>query len=851
VTGQARIESLPARNFPGAPVVCLYAVVRQIRTAVLSLVTLLLAVHTVGAQTRAPKAGAGVIEGVVSTQGGTIRLGGAQVVVRDATSQEIATLLSDGDGHYRVGALMEGKYVVTATLEGFAMAKAAAVVTADGTTQVPLDLPIANITQTVEVVAPVSIVSAAETLGTTEMIGSRETDQLDSGSGLGGALRLLASVIEVPGGVSIKGGRPSQAGVQVGASTLTDPVLGLVHLTLPDDAIDSVAVMPNPYAVEYGRFSSGLVVIQTRRAGDAWRIRLNNLSPVFRSKRHQDLFNINGISGFAPNFELGGPIVKDRLFLEQTAQYRYNSDEIPSLPQDERRTTQWLSAFTRVDANLTLRHSLIITGGLFPSVTSFASLGTFTPPSATVNVRERVNHGTVTERALWTDRLVSETTLQIRDYRATVEPQGTAPMQLFPETTQGNFFNTQTRAPSTVQVIQTLSGSAAGPHGLHLFKMGVDVLSNEYNGSSDSRPFLIMRSELTDGTLARRLDFNGPTTEFLRTTDVAFFAQDRLQPNARWYLEYGARLDRDGIVGRWNVTPRVGAALLLNQSGSSVLRGGYGLFYERTPSAAGAFEQFETFTDTRFADNGTPLGPPLPVERLTAPNLKTARSVTWDVGYEYRWTPSFSIHASALDRRGSHELILDTYQSGGIGELVMESTGRSKYRDIEVGFHFNHANRADLTGSYSRALAEGDLNTFANFFDTMLWPVVEHNAYGPLATDVPHRFFARGRLLPTPTWLIIGIADWRTGLPYSLVNEYLDFVGARNSQRMPNYFRLDLGLEHRFHILKLRPWIGVRAYNALNAFLPADVQANVASPALGSLYNSQFRQFRLQVRFER
>jgi hypothetical protein len=68
---------------------------------------------------------------------------------------------------------------------------------------------------------------------------------------------------------------------------------------------------------------------------------------------------------------------------------------------------------------------------------------------------------------------------------------------------------------------------------------------------------------------------------------------------------------------------------------------------------------------------------------------------------------------------------------------------------------------------------------------------------------------------------------------------------------MPTYFRLDLGIEHRFHIFKLQPWIGVRAYNALNAFLPADVQANISSPAFGSLYNSQFRQYRLQVRFER
>jgi len=49
---------------------------------------------------------------------------------------------------------------------------------------------------------------------------------------------LLASIIEVPGGVSIKGGRPSQAGVQLGAGTLVDPSTGLTQVSLPDDAID-------------------------------------------------------------------------------------------------------------------------------------------------------------------------------------------------------------------------------------------------------------------------------------------------------------------------------------------------------------------------------------------------------------------------------------------------------------------------------------------------------------------------------------------------------------------------------------------------------------------------------------
>jgi hypothetical protein len=802
------------------------------------------------AQSASPKPGIGAIDGVVTTQSGAIRLGGAQIIVHDARNQEIAALVSEGDGQFHVPALPEGKYTITVALEGFTTGKIVTIVPSGRNAEVSLDLALATVTQTVEVVAPMTVVSAADTLGASDAINSRETEQLSGGTGLTGALKLLASVIEVPGGLSIKGGRPTQAGVQMGASTLTDPALGLVHLTLPEDAIDSVAVLPNPYAVEYGRFSSGLVVIQTRRAGDAWRVRLNNLSPTFRSKRHQDLFNINGIAGFGPNLELGGPILKDRLFLEQTAQYRYSTDDIASRPEDERRTTHWFSSFTRVDANLSPRHSLVGTGGFFPSVTTLASLGTFTPPDATVDVHERVNHATITERALWSDTLVSETTVQLRGYRASVVPQGSQPMQLYPDTTLGNFFNTQTRTPATFQIIQTLSGSANGPTGLHLYKFGFDLLSNEYHGVSESRPLLILRP---NGTIVRRLDFTpAAATQELRTNDVAFFAQDRMQPSPRWFAEYGMRVDRDGIIGRWNVTPRVGAALLLNESGSSVVRGGYGLFFERSPSVAGVFEQFETFTDTRYTTSaaGTAIAS-VPFDYLTAPNLRTARSATWDLTYEYRWSPSFSVHASLLDRHGTHELLLDSIRTGPTGELFLDSRGTSQYRSAEVGVHISHTTHFDLNASYSRAHAVGDLNTFANFFDTMMWPIVAPNQHGPLATDVPNRLLARGRILPSPTWLVVAVADWRTGLPYSIVNEALDFVGARNSERLPNYFRLDLGFEHRFHIFKLSPWIGIRAYNALNSFLPADVQANIASPMFGSLYNSQFRQYRLQVRFER
>jgi len=814
-----------------------------------SLVFVLTAMISAAGSAQTRPAGGGAIEGLITTQGGTIRLGGALVVVRDAADRQVATMLSEGDGQYRVVALPGGRYRVTASLGGFQTMTASEAVTSGATTDLSLDLPIAAISETVTVVGSTTLVSNAGTLAPTDSIDAKEVEQYSPGGGVHGALRLLASVIEVPGGISIKGGRPNQASVQIGAATLVDPATGLTQVSLPDDAIDSVSVLPNPYAVEYGRFSSGLVVIQTRRAADVWKTRLNNLDPTLRTKRGQP-FAVTGIEAFAPRLETGGPLIKDRLFLEQTAQFRYGAGDVPSRPENELRTTTWFSAFTRLDVNVSPRHSLIATGGLFPSVTRQATLGTFTPPEASVDMRAGVNHLAVTERSLWTDTLFSETTVQVHQFQTDVLPQGSAPMELQPDTTLGNFFNRQHRHTGTFQVVEAVAGSRTGFGGLHLFKAGVDLLHSNYDGSSASNPVLIERA---DGTLARRLDYIGPRQQLVSSTDVAFFAQDRIQPHARWYVEFGGRLDHDGIVDRMNVTPRVGTAVLLNESGRAVLRGGFGLFFERTPSTVGAFRQFESAIDTRFARDGrTFLGSPVAFVHTVAPDLDTSRSRTWDVGYDHRISDRWALHIGGLNREGRHELIVDPIATASGGALLLSSTGQSSYREVEVGVHFTHAPAFDVNVSYVRSSARGDLNSMTSFFDTVLWPVVGRNAYAPLGADAPNRLLARGRAMPTPRWLFIGILDWRTGLPYSLVDEVLDFVGPRNERyRLPNYARTELGLEYRFRIFKLQPWIGVRAYNALNAFLPADVQANTSSPAFGSFYNSEYRQFRLQVRFER
>ena len=87
-------------------------------------------------------------------------------------------------------------------------------------------------------------------------------------------------------------------------ASLTDTSTGAPLFRLPVDAIDSVEVLPNPYAVEFGRFSSGLTLINTKSGGDQWRVALNTPELSFRVSRTQQWKPI-GIESFGPRVGVG------------------------------------------------------------------------------------------------------------------------------------------------------------------------------------------------------------------------------------------------------------------------------------------------------------------------------------------------------------------------------------------------------------------------------------------------------------------------------------------------------------------------------------------------------------------
>jgi outer membrane receptor protein involved in Fe transport len=800
------------------------------------LAALLIATPGADAQTSTPAS----ISGVVTTQH-TTPLAGASVKIVDATGLIVFEAVTDESGRFHAPNLIAGSYRVIVALEGFDTTTALAAAPLNETA-LAIDLPIAKLSDSIDVLGAATAVSKGDTLAASEAIASRERDEFVPGGGFQGAVRMLANVVTLPNGISIKGGRPTQAGVQLGATTLVDPASGLARVALPDDAIESVTVLPNPYAVEYGRFSSGLALIDSRRGRDRWVFRANRFGPGFRQRNDSTLgFRLEN---YNPRLEVGGPLVKDRVFLEQSAQGRYSIGDVPSRPENDQPVTKAFSTFTRLDAALAPRHNATATIGWFPGAAKYATVGTFIPPEASVDLHVGARQLSVIERAAWTDRTVSETSVQFFHSTTEVDPQGSAVMELQPDTALGNFFNQQRRETSSLQVVHILTGHR-DVYGSHLFKIGVDLLHTEYDSTSASRPILIERP---DGTVVRRLDFSGPTVQTASATDAAFFAQDRWQWHPRWYFEGGARVDRDGVLARVNVSPRIGTAVLLTSTGSVILRGGWGLFVERTPSVAGAFTSFESILDSRFAVDG--VAPSVSrVVHTVAPALETPVSRTWDVGLDYRVNERWLFHTGFLNRDGRHELIVTPLSSPGV-ERQLSSDGRSRYRDVELRAQYTRGTAAEIDVTYTHSVSEGDLNGLTDYYDSVLAPIVGDNAYARLTTDIPDRVLIRGRVSPAPKWLLLGIFEWHTGTPYSVVNETLDFV-SRNTLRFPAYSRVELDLERRFKVLKFRPWVGVRWTNVLNTFLPYDVQNNTASPFFGAFYNPEPRRIRFQVRFER
>ena len=774
------------------------------------------------------QADAGRVVATITTLEGTVRMPGVDVELRSLDSNIVlAKTMTDGAGQVTFPDVPAGRYDIQAMRPGFVAAASAPFEVRNGqTAQVLIDMRLTFVAPAVEVRAPTSPTQSVQPVSTSDMLAGSVLDLAPlQGDDFQSLLPLLPGVVRGPDGrLRAKGGQPTQGALQISSTSLIDPSSGDFDLELPGQSLESVELLANPFAAEYGRFSTSVVQLRTRRGTNEWEIQPSNFVPRLKGFR--------GIRGFEPRFSIRGPLRRDRLFIAQDFQFRYVRDPVKSLPGEPEIGLRSFDSFTRIDSVLSPRHTLGALVVLFPREIEHLAMNTFRPPEVTPDFNQSGTSVGVQDRFAISPTMVLESTLAGRWFEIHVNTDGRQPMTYTPDTQHGSFFNDQEREVRSVQWVEALSLSVERWHGQHLFKFGFDFQDSKYTGTSESRPVELRR---LDGSLAERIDFGGPTTQEVTAAELAVFAQDRWRLGSRVTFELGIRFDREDVIERVNWSPRGGVSIVVLPEGRGILRGGVGKFRQRTPLNVGAFEDFESRVVTRFGPDGIALGAPVTLTN-GARDLRTPEAVTGNVEWNQRFGRRLLFKANYLRRRGAHEYILEPDPENGAIRLL--SAGRSRYWEIEVTGRYIGGARRDLTVSYVRSHGMADLNNYDQFYGNFRNPIVRPNEHSLIPTDVPHRLLVRGIIGLPRQWDIAPVIELRSGFPWSAVDEFQDFVGPRNQAgRLPRVSTFDFSVTRPWQLRKYRFRAGIRVYNVFGATAARDVQNHTASPRFGEFFN--------------
>ncbi len=782
------------------------------------------------------------VHGVVTTQSGMVRLPGVSVSITPAGGGRPLVTVSNDDGAFRVSKLAPGGYTVQPALVGFEVVAPRTIVLAAGQDlEIDFNLELARYVEHVDVAERAAPVPT-ETAAAGDTVPARLVDVLPvKGDDYQAILPTVPGVVRGPDGrINMKGGRPTQTGLQVSNAYVTDPSTGSFGFELPLDAVDSVEVLPNPFAAEYGRFSSGVTRIETRRGGDQWQVTANSFLPIPCLTICDGVHW--GIRSYDPRVMFGGPLVPKRVYLAQSFQLHHHKDMSTSLPVDEADTVlNSFDSFTRLDAAFG-RHDVTTSLAFYPRNIDYVNINTFNTQPVTPNFEQRGFWTSLRDTATVSSTAVIESLFSVKRYDVKIAGQGSAPMQLRPGWNDGNYFNGQERDTWTIQGTTALTLLRKGRLGDHLLKFGVDVLRASYSGTSESRPVIVKR---TDGTVAWRIDFSNPSHPTAASTDVAAFAQDRWRMNDRLLLELGLRLDRSGGIDDTSLAPRAGAVVSLLPEGRAVLRGGAGLFYEKTPLGVLAFSSFEQRTVTRFeADGITPASAPVRYANDVPAALRVPYGAVWNLEFDSRLPADLSLRVNELRRDGRREYVIDPVDRPGARRLVLASDGRSRYEETEVTVRYAPSDQRLVTATYVRSRSDSDTNAFDEFFGNFRNPVIRPRQFSRGSVDVPNRLVVSA-IWPLPRhWSVSPLFEIRDGFPYTCVDQNQDYVGAVNQcGRFPTLYSLDVNITRTITVRRREVRIGVKTNHLLNNFSPRDVQTNVDSPAFGTFYNSFPRRF--------
>lgn len=669
------------------------------------------------------------------------------------------------------------------------------------------------------------------------------------------ALPLLQGVVQdVNGRLHVNGGASSQTNFTLDGFNLSDPVTGQFDARMNVEAVRSVDLDSSRYSADKDHGSAGSVDLKTGMGDDVFRFAATNFIPGVGSEGGLH------IDKWTPRITVSGPLDKGRAWFYNSFDTFFDVNTISQLPQGENRSRDLtLSDLTRLQVNLT--PSNILTGSLLYNYIDRTrnGLSFLNPVETTVNLREDLYFTSIKDQKYFSSGALTEIGFAgSRDFRQS-SPQGDQTFEILPSGARGNYFVNLTRHADRQQWLSNTYLPARHAWGAHQVRFGADVQRSGFDQSADRHDYRVLRE---DFSVARSVSFLGSGFTSKASWQAAEYIEDRWAPVTTLLVEAGARADWDDIVHKFQLSPRLSLAYAPKWLSGTKVSAGIGMFHDAL-SLGVLGRQNQVSVSTFYDASGMPSRAPVETAFLVdSRNLREPRYRILSLSAERKLPFGFYGRASYIGRVGENGFTfipLDAAPGqipvGGVYQL--RNWRNDRYDALELTARRTFGGRFEWVGGYTRSSARTD----AVVDYTLENPIFARQAPGPLPWDIPHRFLTWGwaplpkSILPRALDFLVRdtniayLMEYRTGFPFSVVNEEGFLMGRPDSYRLPAYFDINLHFERRFRALHyLWAWrFGLN--NLTNSGNPNVVNNNIDSPAFLTYGRGQRRAFAVRLRF--
>lgn len=781
---------------------------------------------------------------------------GVRVVLRARLADTpLASVVTDVKGQASFSDLADRPYSIAIDREGFEPVRREVDLSLGDSVTVDVTLvPAMARKESIEVTAQADAVDQGS--APPAVIDGRAAKQLPNRPAtVADALPLVPGVVREPGGaLIISASAEHRSALIVNSADVTDPATGQFGLTVPIDSVEALNVFQAPYLAEYGRFTAGLVTVETRRGGDQWKWELNDPLPEFRIRSRQ----LRGLRTATPRLNFEGPLLARKLYISEGFEYEVRKTAVYTLPfPRNQKLQQGLNSFTQLDWIVSERHLLTGTVHLAPERLGHVNMDYYNPEQTTPDASTHNYTGTVTDRLTLFGGLL-ESTFSVTRFDAGVWPRGRIGLTLTPVQNFGNYFAQQRRDADRYSGRATYSFAPVRRLGLHNFKIGTYAAASGETGQVTNFPVTVND---TAGRRIERIAFPRPTRQFdIDDIEKTIFGQDHWILTPRFSLDLGVRTESQQVSGAFRVAPRLGMAWSPFGTGF-IVRGGFGVFYDRVPLNIYTFNRYPDQSITTYdADGAIVSGPSLYLNTLGQSKVRfpfvnqkpidgnfSPHSGNWSVSVEQPVGKAVRLRTAYMQHDSTGLAILTRVApepATGTGAFLLQGTGQARYRQVEATVRTRLASERELFFSYTYSRARGDLNDFSTYLSTFPSPIIRPDYFGDLPSSLPHRFLAWGIFKVTDTVRVAPVLELRNGFPYNVIDAYRNYADTPMKNRYPPFFSFDARVSKDIKVTpKYSLRLAISGFNLMNHFNPEAVHNNIADPVFGYFFGHRGRRF--------